>query len=210
MSIAVELTDRHRNELRVEVPSTRRSSRAAQRRERRAPARLRDRRARRVPEAFAHYVEDDPECFRGPADGWRLAGVRWPSWPPSRSKPSAAARRRRSGRREPWPCSSRASAPSRSATSWARTRRSSGRRGAPEATRRAPLAGDERARRDRGSCCRWRRSRRSCAPVNWPGPAWARSAASVALAASPSAVDARDRSRAGAAGEAAALVFCGA
>ena len=75
MSIAVELTDRHRNELRVEVPldatvgALRNAVNGA------LPRGYVIEEHDVVPKPFAHYVEDDPECFRGPADGWRLAEV---------------------------------------------------------------------------------------------------------------------------------------
>ena len=75
MSIAVELTDRHRNELRVEVPldatvgALRNAVNGA------LPRGYVIEEHDVVPKPFAHYVEDDPECFRGPADRWRLAEV---------------------------------------------------------------------------------------------------------------------------------------
>ena len=68
MSIAVELTDRHRNELRVEVPldatvgALRNAVNGA------LPRGYVIEEHDVVPKPFAHYVEDDPECFRGPAD----------------------------------------------------------------------------------------------------------------------------------------------
>ena len=28
-----------------------------------------------VPAPFSHYVEDDPECFKGPGDEWLIVDV---------------------------------------------------------------------------------------------------------------------------------------
>ena len=75
MSIAVEIADRHRNTVRVEVPleatvgALRNTVNGA------LPRGFVLGEHDVVPGPFAHYVEDDPECFRGPADGWRLADV---------------------------------------------------------------------------------------------------------------------------------------
>ena len=75
MSIAVEIADRHRNTVRVEVPLEatvgvlRNTVNGA------LPRGFVLGEHDVVPGPFAHYVEDDPECFRGPADGWRLADV---------------------------------------------------------------------------------------------------------------------------------------
>ena len=166
-----------------------------------------------VPKPFAHYVEDDPECFRGPADGWRLAEVFFDELA---AEPLEAVRCRATAPLGP-PRAVAVLFPGERAitqrdfvgadAAFSRPPRRSG------ATRRArALAGDERARRDArvvlplaaleaklraGQLARPAGAGAVCGDGDrWPRPELL--------------VDARDGSRAGAAGEAAALVFCGA
>ena len=211
MSIAVELTDRHRNELRVEVPldatvgALRNAVNGA------LPRGYVIEEHDVVPKPFAHYVEDDPECFRGPADGWRLAEVFFDELA---AEPLEAVRCRATTPLGP-PRAVAVLFPGERAVTQrdfvgadaAFLEAAATLRGyAP----RAALAGDERARRDA-----WVVLPLAALEAKLRSGQLARADVGAvcgfgALAASPSAVDARDGSRAGAAGEAAALVFCGA
>ena len=211
MSIAVELTDRHRNELRVEVPldatvgALRNAVNGA------LPRGYVIEEHDVVPKPFAHYVEDDPECFRGPADGWRLAEVFFDELA---AEPLEAVRCRATAPLGP-PRAVAVLFPGERAVTQrdfvgadaAFLEAAATLRGyAP----RAALAGDERARRDA-----WVVLPLAALEAKLRSGQLARADVGAvcgfgALAASPSAVDARDGSRAGAAGEAAALVFCGA
>ena len=204
MSIAVELTDRHRNELRVEVPldatvgALRNAVNGA------LPRGYVIGEHDVVPKPFAHYVEDDPECFRGPADGWRLAEVFFDELA---AEPLEAVRCRTTAPLGP---------PRAVAVLFP---------GERAVTQRDFVGADaaflEAAATLRG-CAPRRAGRRRARPARRVGRAagGARGEAALrstgpgrrgavcgfgALAASPSAVDARDGSRAGAAGEAAAL-----
>ena len=176
MSIAVELTDRHRNELRVEVPldatvgALRNAVNGA------LPRGYVIEEHDVVPKPFAHYVEDDPECFRGPADGWRLAEVFFDELA---AEPLEAVRCRATAPLGP-PRAVAVLFPGERAVTQRDFVGADAAFLEAAATLRgyapgALVAGQRGA--TRGSCCRWRRSRRSCAPVNWPGPTWARSAA---------------------------------
>ena len=211
MSIAVELTDRHRNELRVEVPldatvgALRNAVNGA------LPRGYVIEEHDVVPKPFAHYVEDDPECFRGPADGWRLAEVFFDELA---AEPLEAVRCRATAPLGP-PRAVAVLFPGERAVTQrdfvgadaAFLEAAATLRGyAP----RAALAGDERARRDA-----WVVLPLAALEAKLRSGQLARADVGAvcgfgALPASPSAVDARDGSRAGAAGEAAALVFCGA
>ena len=211
MSIAVELTDRHRNELRVEVPldatvgALRNAVNGA------LPRGYVIEEHDVVPKPFAHYVEDDPECFRGPADGWRLAEVFFDELA---AEPLEAVRCRATAPLGP-PRAVAVLFPGERAVTQrdfvgadaAFLEAAATLRGyAP----RAALAGDERARRDA-----WVVLPLAALEAKLRSGQLARADVGAvcgfgALPASPGAVDARDGSRAGAAGEAAALVFCGA
>ena len=164
-----------------------------------------------VPKPFAHYVEDDPECFRGPADGWRLAEVFFDELA---AEPLEAVRCRATAPLGP-PRAVAVLFPGERAVTQrdfvgadaAFLEAAATLRGyAP----RAALAGDERARRDA-----WVVLPLAALEAKLRSGQLARADVGAvcgfgALPASPSAVDASDGSRAGTAGETAALVFCGA